>query len=110
MVTKSKKPQHSGSGQGISGLRELLAEAGKYLPPEKIKVVEEAYHFAAEKHESVLVPPACSPVELVCQQRMGYIVILESFRVRIELRDPFLGAQPQIALLVFQYPYDQAAG
>jgi len=51
MVTKSKKPQHSGSGQSTIDVRELLAKAGKYLPPEKLKVVEEAYRFAAEKHE-----------------------------------------------------------
>jgi guanosine-3',5'-bis(diphosphate) 3'-pyrophosphohydrolase len=29
----------------------LLEKAGVYLPPEKIAVVEDAYHFAAEKHQ-----------------------------------------------------------
>ena len=29
----------------------LLKKARQYLPPEKIAVVEDAYHFAAEKHE-----------------------------------------------------------
>ena len=29
----------------------LLKKAREYLPPEKISVVEDAYHFAAEKHE-----------------------------------------------------------
>ena len=29
----------------------LLEKAGEYLPPEKIAVLEDAYHFAAEKHQ-----------------------------------------------------------
>lgn len=30
---------------------ELREKAGEYLPPEKMAVVEDAYHFAAEKHQ-----------------------------------------------------------
>ena len=51
MVTKSKNPQNTDSGRSAADVRKLLAKAAQYLPPEKLKVVEEAYRFAAEKHE-----------------------------------------------------------
>ena len=33
---------------------ELLEKAGQYLPAEKLKVVENAYHFALKAHEGQL--------------------------------------------------------
>jgi guanosine-3',5'-bis(diphosphate) 3'-pyrophosphohydrolase len=51
MVTKNKNSQTSGSSRVAADLRKLLSTAGQYLPPEKVKVVEEAFHFAAGKHE-----------------------------------------------------------
>ena len=33
------------------GVSELLARAKEYLPPEKVVVVEDAYHYAAEAHQ-----------------------------------------------------------
>ncbi len=36
---------------GVMGFSQLKEEAQEYLPPEKIAVVEEAYHFAAEAHQ-----------------------------------------------------------
>ncbi|MFC1901790.1 RelA/SpoT family protein [Chloroflexota bacterium] len=33
------------------GLDKLLEKAEKYLPPEKLAVLEDAYHFAAEQHQ-----------------------------------------------------------
>jgi GTP pyrophosphokinase len=38
------------SGQVGADFNALLEKARKYLPPEKIAVIEEAYKFAAEKH------------------------------------------------------------
>jgi guanosine-3',5'-bis(diphosphate) 3'-pyrophosphohydrolase len=51
MVTKRKNTETGSSEQGTTGVHDLLARAGQYLPPEKLKVVEEAYNFAAEKHK-----------------------------------------------------------
>jgi len=36
---------------GVKGFSQLREKAQEYLPPEKIAVVEEAYHFAAEAHQ-----------------------------------------------------------
>ena len=36
---------------GVMGFSQLKEKAQEYLPPEKIAVVEEAYHFAAEAHQ-----------------------------------------------------------
>ncbi|MFQ5997046.1 MAG: RelA/SpoT family protein [Dehalococcoidales bacterium] len=36
---------------GVKGFSQLKEKAQEYLPPEKITVVEEAYHFAAEAHQ-----------------------------------------------------------
>jgi len=36
---------------GVKDFSQLREKAQEYLPPEKIAVVEEAYHFAAEAHQ-----------------------------------------------------------
>jgi guanosine-3',5'-bis(diphosphate) 3'-pyrophosphohydrolase len=51
MVTKSKKAQPEGAERGMTDISSLLAKAGQYLPAEKLKVLEEAFLFAAEKHK-----------------------------------------------------------
>ena len=36
---------------GVVGFSQLRGRVQEYLPPEKIAVVEDAYHFAAEAHQ-----------------------------------------------------------
>lgn len=51
MITRSKKGQIEGSESNAADINSLLSRAAKYLPAEKLKVLEEAYRFAADKHE-----------------------------------------------------------
>ena len=51
MLLKHKELQSSGFWWGAMDFNKLLEKAGEYLPPEKIAVLEDAYHFAAEKHQ-----------------------------------------------------------
>jgi len=51
MLLKTQELENSGRGCGMTDVKELLEKAGQYIPPEKLAVVEEAYRFAAEKHE-----------------------------------------------------------
>ncbi len=36
---------------GVSGFSQLKEKALEYLPPEKMAVIEDAYHFASEAHQ-----------------------------------------------------------
>jgi len=51
MLVKEKGLPSSGLWCGVMEFSRLLEKAREYLPPEKLTVVEEAYKFAAEKHE-----------------------------------------------------------
>ena len=46
-----KEPEKAGFWRGVMDFNKLLEKAREYLPPEKIAAVEDAYHFAAEKHQ-----------------------------------------------------------
>src|SRR3972149_9911367 len=51
MLIKENEPGFTGGGRNVMDASKLLEKAREYLPPEKIAVVEEAYKFAAEKHQ-----------------------------------------------------------
>ncbi len=51
MLTEQKGLEGSVSGKVVLDFNKLFEKAREYLPPEKIAVVEEAYKFAAEKHQ-----------------------------------------------------------
>ncbi|MFH1647626.1 MAG: hypothetical protein ABID71_08085, partial [Chloroflexota bacterium] len=51
MVVKESKVQGSVSRRGVMDFNRLLEKARAYLPAEKMAVLEDAYHFAAEKHQ-----------------------------------------------------------
>ncbi|GAH86044.1 unnamed protein product, partial [marine sediment metagenome] len=36
---------------GVMGFSQLIDKAREYLPPKKVAVIEDAYHFAAEAHQ-----------------------------------------------------------
>ena len=36
---------------GVTGFSQLIDKAREYLPPKKVAVIEDAYHFAAEAHQ-----------------------------------------------------------
>jgi len=39
---------------GVKSFSQLREKAQEYLPPEKVAVIEDAYHFAAEAHQGQL--------------------------------------------------------
>ena len=51
MVTTKKGLEGSVSGRVVVDFKKLVEKAREYLPPEKLSVIEEAYKFAAEKHQ-----------------------------------------------------------
>jgi guanosine-3',5'-bis(diphosphate) 3'-pyrophosphohydrolase len=51
MVLKYRELQSPGLWWGVMDFGRLLEKVKGYLPPEKMAVVEDAYHFAAEKHQ-----------------------------------------------------------
>jgi GTP pyrophosphokinase len=51
MVLASKRLESAVLGLGVMDFNKLLEKTREYLPPEKIAVVEDAYQFAAEKHQ-----------------------------------------------------------
>ena len=51
MLIKENETGVTGGGRNVMDASKLLEKAREYLPPEKIAVVEEAFKFAAEKHQ-----------------------------------------------------------
>jgi guanosine-3',5'-bis(diphosphate) 3'-pyrophosphohydrolase len=51
MLTEERGLEGSVSGRAVMDFNKLVERAREYLPPEKIAVIEEAYKFAAEKHQ-----------------------------------------------------------
>ncbi len=49
-IKKSRRDFKVLATVGVVGLSQLKEKAQEYLPPEKIGVIEDAYHFAAEAH------------------------------------------------------------
>ena len=50
MLLADKELKNAGFGRGAMDFSKLLERAKEYLPPDRVAMVEDAYHFAAEKH------------------------------------------------------------